>query len=128
MKPRLVALVTCCLTLSCAIALKARDGAPASPTASAPDLQAPLCGGEPCDAVVRGALAFVDRRLHGLGANGRSCADCHMPTDRFQLSPASAEAARFRWAMMARRPPASRCFSAASTFGPMLPRAKCPAR
>jgi cytochrome c peroxidase len=49
------------------------------------------CGGEPCDAVVRGALAFVDRRLDGLGANGRSCADCHMPSDQFQLSPQSAE-------------------------------------
>ncbi len=53
------------------------------------------CGGEACDAVVRGTLAFVDRRLHGLDGNGRSCADCHMPTDHFQLSPASAEA-RFR--------------------------------
>jgi cytochrome c peroxidase len=54
-----------------------------------------LCGGEPCDAVTRGLLAFFDRRLDGLGANGRACADCHMATDNFQLSPASAEA-RFR--------------------------------
>jgi len=52
---------------------------------------AALCGGEPCDAVARGALSFVDRRLHGLAGNGRSCADCHMPTDHFQLSPANAE-------------------------------------
>jgi cytochrome c peroxidase len=51
-----------------------------------------LCSGEPCDAVVRGLLSFLDRRLEGLGANGRSCADCHMPTDSFQLSPRSAEA------------------------------------
>ena len=36
------------------------------------------CGGEPCDAVARGLRAFFDRRLHGLDANGRSCADCHM--------------------------------------------------
>jgi len=55
-------------------------------------LQAPLCGGEPCDAVVRGLLAFFDRRLDGLGANGRACADCHMATDHFQLSPAKVEA------------------------------------
>ena len=53
------------------------------------------CGGEPCDAVTRGLLAFFDRRLDGLGANGRACADCHMATDNFQLSPASVEA-RFR--------------------------------
>src|SRR5687767_11343735 len=26
----------------------------------------------------RGRRAFNDRRLHGLGANGRACADCHM--------------------------------------------------
>jgi len=50
------------------------------------------CGGEPCDAVARGFVAFFDRRLHGLEANGRACADCHMPADQFQLSPASAEA------------------------------------
>ena len=57
----------------------------------------PMCGGEPCDAVARGALSFADRRLHGLAGNGRSCADCHMPTDNFQLSPADAE---FRFQVM----------------------------
>ena len=46
----------------------------------------------PCDGVARGARAFFDERLHGLGGNGRSCATCHMATDHFQLSPASAEA------------------------------------
>ena len=56
----------------------------------------------PCDAAVRGARAFFDRRLHGLGGNGRSCADCHMAADHFQLSPASAEA-RFRWLQWQRR-------------------------
>lgn len=50
------------------------------------------CGGEPCDAVFRGVAAFFDRRLHGLGANGRACADCHMASNRFQLSPAAAQA------------------------------------
>ena len=38
------------------------------------------CGGEPCDAVLRGLSAFFDRHPHGLDGNGRSCADCHMPT------------------------------------------------
>ena len=50
------------------------------------------CGTHPCDAVARGFRAFMDRRLHGLDGNGRACGDCHMPTDSFQLSPASAEA------------------------------------
>ena len=50
-----------------------------------------LCGGEPCDAVVRGLLHFFDPNPEGLGGNGRSCNDCHMVTDRFQLSPANAE-------------------------------------
>jgi hypothetical protein len=49
------------------------------------------CSGESCAAVFRGLNAFVDRDLHTLDGNGRACADCHMPSDRFQLSPASAE-------------------------------------
>ena len=39
-----------------------------------------------------GLRAFFDRKLEGLNGNGRSCADCHMPGDQFQLSPASVEA------------------------------------
>lgn len=50
------------------------------------------CGMQPCDSVARGFSAFTARRFHDLGGNGRACADCHMPSDRFQLSPASAEA------------------------------------
>ena len=53
------------------------------------------CSGEPCDAVFRGALRFLDGRLRELDGNGRSCADCHMLTDHFQLSPAAADA-RFK--------------------------------
>ena len=60
------------------------------------------CGGEACDAVFRGFFAFFDRSLHGMDGNGRSCADCHMPTDQFQLSPASAEA-RFQQLQKRRR-------------------------
>ena len=60
------------------------------------------CGGEPCDAVARGFRAFFDRKLDGLAANGRACADCHMPTDSFQLSPASVEA-RFQLLQRRRR-------------------------
>jgi len=40
----------------------------------------------------RGKVNFHDRQLVGLGGNGRSCADCHSPSDRFQLSPAKAQA------------------------------------
>ena len=60
------------------------------------------CGGEPCDAVLRGFHAFFDRKLDGLAANGRACADCHMATDSFQLSPASVEA-RFQLLRQRRR-------------------------
>jgi len=52
----------------------------------------PDCSGESCRAVFRGFFSFLDRGLHGLPGNGRACADCHMPTDNFQLSPADAEA------------------------------------
>ncbi len=50
------------------------------------------CADPPCDAVARGRNAFNDGKLKKLGGNGRSCADCHMPSDGFQLSPASARA------------------------------------
>jgi cytochrome c peroxidase len=60
------------------------------------------CGGEPCDAVLRGFLRFFDRKLNGLGGNGRACADCHMPTNSFQLAPAAVEA-RFKLLQWQRR-------------------------
>ena len=50
------------------------------------------CEEQPCDAVARGRTAFNRRNLKQLGGNGRSCADCHMPSAAFQLSPASARA------------------------------------
>ena len=50
---------------------------------------------------MRGALAFVRRNFKELGSNGRACADCHMPSENFQLSPAAARA-RFE-RLMARR-------------------------
>lgn len=59
------------------------------------------CNGQPCDAVARGLVAFMDRNLRGLVGNGRACADCHMPSDSFQLSPAAARA-RFE-RLLARR-------------------------
>jgi hypothetical protein len=39
-------------------------------------------------AALRRFVAFFDCELHTLDENGRSCADCHMLTDHFQLSPA----------------------------------------
>ena len=59
------------------------------------------CQDSPCDAVARGRVAFNDRNLHGLGGNGRACADCHVPSESFQLSPAVARA-RFE-ALLAKR-------------------------
>lgn len=61
-----------------------------------------LCDGEPCDAVYRGLLAFFDRDLRPFGGNGRSCADCHMLSNSFQLTPAAAEA-RFQRLQRQRR-------------------------
>jgi cytochrome c peroxidase len=87
------------------IAVSVIAGLPASSFAesAAPPVDAAdaRCG-ESCRAALRGFLAFFDRRLHGLEANGRSCADCHMGTDHFQLSPASAEA-RFQLLQKLRR-------------------------
>jgi cytochrome c peroxidase len=59
------------------------------------------CDTQPCDSVARGRAAFNDRILIGLGANGRACADCHMPSEAFQLSPSVARA-RFE-AVIAKR-------------------------
>ena len=50
------------------------------------------CGTEPCDAVLRGLFTFFDRSLQGLEGNGRACADCHMATEQFRLTPKAAEA------------------------------------
>jgi cytochrome c peroxidase len=52
------------------------------------------CNEEPCDAVARGRAIFNDRNLNQIGGNGRACADCHMPSEGFQLS---SEAARARF-------------------------------
>ena len=105
MKRRLLMLV-CGLLLISTLAMRASMSAvPLAPAArrSVESAQMPQdCGGEPCDAVFRGFLAFFDRRLHGLDGNGRACADCHMATDQFQLSPASVEA-RFRLLQLRRR-------------------------
>lgn len=59
------------------------------------------CGGESCAAVIRGLFAFVDRDL-GLDGNGRSCADCHMLTEQFRLTPAAAES-RYQHLLKARK-------------------------
>jgi len=49
------------------------------------------CNEQPCDAVARGRAAFNRRNLQNLGGNGRACADCHMPSENFQLSPKAAQ-------------------------------------
>ena len=107
-----IVLIAACLVAVSAAAMKANHSGQASAplrealtndsSAGQSIQEAPDCGGEPCDAVIRGLLSFFDRRLHDLSANGRSCADCHMVTDHFQLSPASAEA-RFRFLQLRRR-------------------------
>jgi cytochrome c peroxidase len=73
---------------------------PSTPVLAEPNHDIHDCGGEPCAAVVRGLVGFFDRRLAGMAGNGRACADCHMPTDSFQLSPANVEA---RFQLLQRR-------------------------
>jgi cytochrome c peroxidase len=95
-------IAVCGVVLTCSFALKANAVHPLARTEASSSSQEIACGGEPCDAVTRGARAFFDRRLRGLDGNGRACADCHMLTDHFQLSPASVEA-RFRILQLRRR-------------------------
>ena len=85
MNPLQAAVWTLLIYVSLASPLAAAD-TPA--TSEATDQR---CGGEPCAAVFRGLFAFFDRNLHGLEGNGRSCADCHMATEQFRLTPAAAE-------------------------------------
>jgi cytochrome c peroxidase len=96
----LALLVAVSLALSSTLLLRTRavdaSAAGQNPHGGAvPARHADDCGGEPCDAVARGFRAFFDRTLEDLGGNGRSCADCHMAVDNFQLSPAHVET-RFR--------------------------------
>ena len=53
-------------------------------------LAPPVRGADP--SIEAGRQVFNDRALDGLHANGRACADCHMASDSFQLSPANAKA------------------------------------
>ena len=105
-RPRFL-LVFCCIALVLAFVIRtstdlaARGQQEAASRAGSP-AKTLDCGGEPCDAVLRGGLAFLDRRLRDLDGNGRSCADCHMPTDHFQLSPSNVEK-RFQLLSLLRR-------------------------
>jgi cytochrome c peroxidase len=49
------------------------------------------CDQGPCDAVARGRVAFNNGKIVQHSGNGRSCADCHMPSNGFQLSPAAVQ-------------------------------------
>jgi cytochrome c peroxidase len=55
------------------------------------------CHGVSCEAAARGLRAFSDPAPHHLRGNGRACADCHMPSDHFQLSPSTVEARYLYW-------------------------------
>ena len=50
------------------------------------------CDETPCDSVARGRAAFDNHNPGQLGGNRRACADCHVPSEHFQLSPAIARA------------------------------------
>jgi cytochrome c peroxidase len=95
-------LVFCSTLLMRASSLETLAAGQNPPGPVEPDRQNPHCGAEPCDAVARGFRAFFDRGMEELGGNGRACADCHMASDNFQLSPASVET-RFRLLQLQRR-------------------------
>src|SRR6478609_3484452 len=78
---------------------------PAAEAAARADEKGFECGGKPCAAAARGLQAFFDRDLPGLDGNGRSCADCHVASDSFQLSPATAEARFQRLQLMRQHRP-----------------------
>jgi cytochrome c peroxidase len=86
------------LTLS---PVQGQNPASHEPKAAIPDGTMPGADGQARAAVARGHAAFNQRNLHQLGGNGRSCADCHMASENFQLSPAAVKA-RFD-ALLARR-------------------------
>src|SRR5439155_20137947 len=50
------------------------------------------CSSQQSGSTELGLRAFLNREPDGLLATGRSCADCHMPANGFQLSPAAVEA------------------------------------
>src|SRR5688572_1312344 len=47
--------------------------------------------------VHEGMEKFDDRAIQGVGGNGRACADCHMASEKFQLTPAIVQS---RWAAL----------------------------
>jgi hypothetical protein len=101
-----LSVATSCLVLCATLLPRATTTVTVSPISPQPSNASsrPVaeCGGEPCDAVLRGLRAFLDRGAGGVGSNGRACADCHMPTNSFQLSPANVEA-RFQLLQWRRR-------------------------
>ena len=89
---RLLIGVSLLLALVCAWRIRSANAQAQSTLIPAGRLPLGLkCDKEPCDAIARGFRTFFDRKLNGLASNGRSCADCHMASDQFQLSPASVE-------------------------------------
>lgn len=65
------------------------------------------CAGVSCEAAASGLRAFSDPSPQGLRGNGRACADCHIPSEHFQLSPASAEARYLYWQLRRQFDPAA---------------------
>ncbi|MEO7243854.1 MAG: hypothetical protein ABIX12_01715 [Rubrivivax sp.] len=77
------------------VAVTACGGNGGEDQTSVVDAEGCLIGAQPssgASAFCRGKANFSDRTLAGLGANGRSCADCHVPEESFQLRPAAAQA------------------------------------
>jgi hypothetical protein len=87
--------------MGCSSAIEAQQGTDIDPVNRLIEQESSPLTLQKAASIARGAIAFVNRKPHGLGGNGRACADCHTLTDSFQLSPADAEA-RFQ-ALQTRR-------------------------
>ena len=93
-------LIFCCIALVSAFVIRsgthvAARGTQEPASRAGSGREPPTAGASPARRLsAAGWRSWIDV-CAGLDGNGRSCADCHMPTDHFQLSPASAET-RFR--------------------------------
>jgi cytochrome c peroxidase len=80
------------LMLAATITACGGGGGEPAPVVDAEGCTTGVAASSDASAFCRGKANFSDRTLAGLGANGRSCADCHVPEESFQLRPAAAKA------------------------------------